>query len=100
MENKPRVSIKALEKRLGKDCLRINLDCLRINLKNKPRVSMKAFSTARNVISVHYKSIFFCGVKVYTEGFRVLLLNRRVIGCKTINLYPIVGNQMKYMFFL
>ena len=30
------------------------------------------------------------GFKVYTEGFRVLLLNRRVIGCKSINLYPIV----------
>ena len=29
-------------------------------------------------------------VKVYTEGFRVLLLNGMVIGCKSINLYPIV----------
>ena len=29
-------------------------------------------------------------VKVYTEGFRVLLLNGTVIGCKSINLYPIV----------
>ena len=29
-------------------------------------------------------------LKVYTEGFRVLLLNRRVIGCKSINLHPIV----------
>ena len=28
--------------------------------------------------------------KVYTEGFRVLLLNGTVIGCKSINLYPIV----------
>ena len=29
-------------------------------------------------------------LKVYTEGFRVLLLNGTVIGCKSINLYPIV----------
>ena len=29
-------------------------------------------------------------VKVYTEGFRVLLINGTVIGCKSINLYPIV----------
>ena len=29
-------------------------------------------------------------LKVYTEGFRVLLLNETVISCKSINLYPIV----------
>ena len=38
-----------------------------------------------NINNVHYSLL-----KVYTEGFRVLLLNRRVIGCKSINLYPIV----------
>ena len=27
---------------------------------------------------------------VYTEGFRVPELNRRVKGCKSINLYPVV----------
>ena len=29
-------------------------------------------------------------IKVYTEGFRVPVLNRRAIGCKSLNLYPIV----------
>ena len=29
-------------------------------------------------------------VKVYTEGFRVPVLNRRARGCKSLNLYPIV----------
>ena len=29
-------------------------------------------------------------LKVYTEGFRVPVLNRRVIGCKSVNLYPIL----------
>ena len=29
-------------------------------------------------------------IKVYTEGFRVLLLNGTVIGCKSINVYPIL----------
>ena len=39
-------------------------------------------------------------IKVYTEGFRVPVLNRRAIGCKSLNLYPIVWNLMKNMFFL
>ena len=29
-------------------------------------------------------------LKVYTEGFRVPVLNRRAIGCKSLKLYPIV----------
>ena len=29
-------------------------------------------------------------LKVYTEGFRIPVLNRRVIGCKSINLYLIL----------
>ena len=28
--------------------------------------------------------------KVYTKGFRVPVLNRRAIGCKSLNLYPVV----------
>ena len=29
-------------------------------------------------------------IKVYTEGFRVQVLNRRAIGCKSLNLSPII----------
>ena len=29
-------------------------------------------------------------IKVYTEGLRVQVLNRRAIGCKSLNVYPIV----------
>ena len=39
-------------------------------------------------------------LKVYTEGFRVPVLNRRVIGCKSVNLYPMLSNLIKKMFFL
>ena len=63
-------------------CKKIVLHCFTVTLNSQLATKIGQSS---NLIFV-----FLINIKVYTKGFRVLLLNGMVIGCKSINLYPIV----------